>query len=153
MLLRFPEPYDFVLSTERFRAFGSDLANLWHEQGLHRVVAGREVRIEAAPGGVDVEPLDDETRPIVSKLLGAGFELEPFYVWAAEQPVLGELVVRLAGLRPPLAPDPFEALVTSISAQQVSLFAAFAVRNRLIERFGIPAGHAYGFPPRERIAS
>ena len=28
---------------------------------LHRVVGGREVRIAAAPGGVDVEPLDDVT--------------------------------------------------------------------------------------------
>ena len=70
LLLRFPEPYDFALSTERFRAFGVDLANLWHEGGLHRVVGGREVRIEAAPGGVDVEPLDAETAPVVEKLLG-----------------------------------------------------------------------------------
>ena len=57
-LLPIPEPYDFALSTERFRRFGPDLANLWHEGGLHRVIAGREVRIESAPGGVDVEPLD-----------------------------------------------------------------------------------------------
>jgi hypothetical protein len=54
LLLRFPEPYNFALSTERFRAFGRDLANLWHDGGLHRVVAGREVRMAAAPGGVDV---------------------------------------------------------------------------------------------------
>ena len=47
-LLRLPEPYDFELSTERFRAFGPDLANLWHEGGVHRVVNGREFRIEAA---------------------------------------------------------------------------------------------------------
>ena len=47
-MLRFPEPYDFALSTERFRTFGVDLANLWHEGGLHRVVGSREVRIEAA---------------------------------------------------------------------------------------------------------
>src|SRR5581483_551768 len=134
LLLRLPEPYDFDVSTERFRAFGVDYANLWHEGGLHRVVGGREVRIEAAPGGVDVEPLDDETRPVVQKLLGAEFALEPFYGWAADRPLLGGLTVRLAGFRPPLAPDPFEALVTSISAQQVSLFAAFAILNRLIER-------------------
>ena len=57
-----PEPYDFALSTERFRRFGPDLANLWHEGGLHRVVGGREVRIEPAPGGVLVEPLDDGDR-------------------------------------------------------------------------------------------
>ena len=152
MLLRFPEPYDFALSTERFRAFGPDLANLWHDGGLHRVVGGREVRIEAAPGGVEVEPLDDETRPVVLKLLGAEFELEPFRAWAARRAVLDELVPRLAGFRPPLSPDPFEALVTSITAQQVSLFSASAVRNRLIERFGVRAGHAYAFPTRERLA-
>ncbi len=153
MLLRLPEPYDFDASTERFRAFGGDLANLWHEGGLHRVVGGREVRVEPAPGGVDVEPLDEETRPVVLKLLGSEFELEPFYAWARGRPVLGALVLRLAGFRPPLAPDPFETLVTSISAQQVSLFAAFAIRNRLIERFGTRGTYAYAFPTRERIAA
>ena len=152
MLLPLPEPYDFDVSTERFRTFGVDLANLWHEGGLHRVVAGREVRIEATQFGVDVEPLDTETRQVVLKLLGAEFELEPFYAWAAEQPVLDELAPRLAGFRPPLAPDPFESLVTSISAQQVSLHAAFAVRNRLIERFGKRGEVAFAFPSRERIA-
>ena len=153
MLLRLPEPYDFDVSTERFRAFGVDVANLWHEGGLHRVVEGREVRIEPAPGGVDVEPLDDEIRRVVEKLLGLEFDLPPFYAWAADQPVLAELVPRLAGFRPPLAPDPFESLVTSITAQQVSLFAAFAIRNRLIEVFGRRGENAYEFPTRERISA
>jgi DNA-3-methyladenine glycosylase II len=153
LLLPLPEPYDFDVSTERFRVFGADLANLWHEGGLHRVVDGREVRIEAAPGGVDVAPLDDRTRPVVEKLLGLEFDLPRFYAWAADQPVLAELVPRLAGFRPPLAPDPFESLVTSITAQQVSLFAAFAVRARMIERFGVRGELAYAFPTRERIAA
>jgi 3-methyladenine DNA glycosylase/8-oxoguanine DNA glycosylase len=153
LLLRFPEPYDFALSTERFRAFGPDLANLWHEGTLRRVVGRREVRIEAADGGVDVEPLDAETRPAVRKLLGAEFELEPFHAWAGRQPVLGELAARMPGFRPPLAADPFESLVTSITAQQVSLFAAFAIRNRLIERLGVRAGHAYAFPTRGAVAA
>jgi len=153
LLLPLPEPYDFELSTERFRVFGVDLANLWHEGGLHRVVDGREVRIEAAPGGVEVAPLDERTRPVVEKLLGLEFELPAFYAWAAEQPVLDEIVPRLAGFRPPLAPDPFESLVTSITAQQVSLFAAFAVRNRMIERFGARGEYASAFPTRERIAA
>jgi len=60
-------------------------------------------------------------------------------------------VPRLAGLRPPLAPDPYEALVSAISAQQVSLFAAFAIRNRMVERFGVRGVHAYEFPTRERM--
>ena len=40
-LLLLPEPYAFELSTARYRAFGTDLANLWHEEGLHRVVDGQ----------------------------------------------------------------------------------------------------------------
>jgi DNA-3-methyladenine glycosylase II len=151
-LVVLPDPYDFELSTERFRAFGPDLANLWYEGGVHRVVGGRELRIEAAAGGVDVEPLDEETEPVARALLGADFELDPFYAWAQGDEVLRKLVPRLAGLRPPLAPDPYEALVSAISAQQVSLFAAFAIRNRMVERFGVHGVHAYAFPTRERMA-
>jgi DNA-3-methyladenine glycosylase II len=152
-LFALPEPYDFELSTERFRAFGPDRANLWHEDGLHRVVDGREVRIEAAPGGVEVEPLDEATRPVVGKLLGAEFELDSFYAWARNDAALARLVEALAGFRPPLAPEPYETLVTSITAQQVSLQSAFAIRNRLIERFGEPGEHAIAFPTRERLAA
>jgi DNA-3-methyladenine glycosylase II len=152
-LLRLPEPYDFDLSTGRFRAFGTDLASRLLDGTLYRAVGGREVRIVPRPGGVDVEPLDDETRPVVAKLLGAPFELDPFYAWAARDDKLAPIVERLRGFRPPLQPDPFEALVTSITAQQVSLFAAVAIRNRLVERFGVRVGEAWQFPTRERIAA
>jgi 3-methyladenine DNA glycosylase/8-oxoguanine DNA glycosylase len=151
-LLAVPEPFDFALTTERFRAFGVDRANLWHEGGLHRVVAGREVRIEAAPGGVDVEPLDAETEPVVRTLLGLAFDLAGFYAWATEDETLALIVPTLAGFRPPLTPDPFEMLVGAITAQQVSLFSAMAIRNRLIERFGVQVGEAWAFPTRERVA-
>ena len=76
--LTVPGPYDFALSTERFRAFGRDAANRWHDDALWRAVGGREVRVAAAPGGVDVEPLDDETRPVVMTLLGTPFDLMSF---------------------------------------------------------------------------
>jgi DNA-3-methyladenine glycosylase II len=147
-----PRPYDFELSTERFRAFGPDLANLWHEGGLHRVVGGREVRIEPAPGGVRVDPLDDGIRAEASTLLGVPFDLDAFYRGATD-PVIRDLIGKLPGFRPPLAPDPFESLVTSITAQQVSLHAAFAIRSRLIERYGERGVHAYSFPSRVRLAS
>ena len=153
-LLRLPEPFDFELSTGRFRAFGTDLANRFVDGTLYRAVGGREVRSRAAAGGVDVTPLDATTRPVVLKLLGAEFELDSFYRWAIErQPVIADLTVKLAGFRPPLQPDPFEALVTSITAQQVSLFSTVAIRNRLVQRFGTQVGEAWAFPTRERIAA
>jgi DNA-3-methyladenine glycosylase II len=151
-LLEVPEPYAFELSTARYRAFGTDLANLWHEGGLHRVVGGQEVRITEAPGGVDVQPFSSEIEQVVRTLLGAEFDLDEFYAFAAGEPVLVQLTEELRGLRPPIAVEPFESLVTSITAQQVSLRAAFAIRNRLIERFGVRAEHAYAFATRERLA-
>ena len=153
-LLPIPDPYDFAFSTERFRRFGPDLANLWHEGGLHRAVGGRDVRIEAAPGGVDVEPLDAEIAREVGKMLGLEFDLPAFARFAGEtDATLAGLVERLAGFRPPIAPDPFETLVTSITAQQVSLASAFAIRSRMIERLGEPGRVAYAFPTRERLAA
>jgi DNA-3-methyladenine glycosylase II len=151
-VLRLPQPYDFEISTERFRAFGPDVANLWHEGGLHRVVGGREVRIEPAPGGVQVLPHSRAIEREVRTLLGEPFDLDAFYRWARRtDPVVRRLVRAIAGFRPPLSPDPFEMLVGSITAQQVSLFAAFAIRNRFVERFGERAEHAYSFPTRERV--
>ena len=151
--LAVPGPFDFALTTERYRAFGPDLANHWHEGGLHRVVGGREVRIEAAPGGVEVEPLDAATEPVVRTLLGLAFDLDGFSAWAAGDEVLAGLVPRLAGFRPMLTPDPFEMLVGAIVAQQVSLFSARAIQNRFVERFGERAEEAWAFPSRARVAA
>jgi DNA-3-methyladenine glycosylase II len=147
--LAVPQPFDFEHTTERFRAFGPDLATLWHEGGLDRVVGGREVRIEAAPGGVDVEPLDDAIRPEVLRLLGAEFDLDAF---RPTDPRLADIVRQLRGFRPPIATDPFEMLVGAISAQQISMLAALAIRNRFVERFGERADHAYAFPTTERVS-
>jgi DNA-3-methyladenine glycosylase II len=148
--LAVPPPFDFELTTERFRTFGPDLANVWQDGGLHRVVDGREVRIAAAPGGVDVEPLDEEIAAAVLTLLGAGFDLGAY---RPSDPVLEPIVARLRGFRPPIAPDPFEMLVGAVTAQQISLRAALAVRNRFVERFGSRARLAYAFPDRDRVAS
>src|SRR5581483_10476771 len=121
-----PGPFDFALTTERFRAFGVDRATVWHEGGLHRVVAG---------------------------VVGLPFELEPFYAWAAADEVLATVVHRLRGFRPSLAADPFEMLVGAITAQQVSLYAATAIRNRMIEAYGRRVGAAWEFPSRAVLAS
>jgi DNA-3-methyladenine glycosylase II len=152
-LLPAPQPFSLELTTARFRAFGLDRATVWDDGALYRAVRGHEVRIAAAAGGVDVEPLDAETEAVARKLLGFDFDLVSFAAWAAGDDRLAPLVVRFAGFRPSLAPDPFEALVTSITAQQVSLFAAVAIRNRLVERFGERIGRVWAFPPRERLAA
>jgi 3-methyladenine DNA glycosylase/8-oxoguanine DNA glycosylase len=148
-----PEPFDFELSTARFRAFGLDRATVWENGALYRAVGGSEVRIAAAEGGVDVDPLDAETEAIARKVLGLEFDLVAFSAWATGQERIAPLVVRFAGLRPTLAPDAFEMLVGAITAQQVSLVAALAIRNRFVERFGVRVGRVWEFPARGRLAT
>jgi len=161
VILELPEPYDFALSMTRFRELGPDSASIWRDGRLHRVVAGREVRIEAAPGGVRIEAPSnslllgdaDAIAEGVGRFLGLPFELEPFREWASREPVLGPVVVALAGFRPPLNPEPFEALVIAITTQQISLRAAAAIRSRFVEHFGVRHEVAWSFPTRERMAS
>jgi DNA-3-methyladenine glycosylase II len=152
VLLEVPQPYDFELSTTRYRELGTDLATMWHEGGIHRVLAGREVRIEPAAGGVSVEPWGEEIGRAASRLLGLPFELEPFREWASRHEVLSRILPRIAGFRPMLNPEPFEALVIAITTQQISLRAAAAIRSRFIARFGVRHGVAWEFPTRERMA-
>jgi DNA-3-methyladenine glycosylase II len=152
LLVTLPEPYDFALSLERYRTFGPDLAYLWHEGALYRAIDGVEVRIAAAPGGVEIEPEDDALAEPVRRLLGAPLDLDGFLEVARGDETLDAIARRLPGFRPPLAPDPFEMLVSSITAQQVSLRAALAIRNRLIVRFSAPVGRVYPFPSRDRLA-
>jgi DNA-3-methyladenine glycosylase II len=152
VLLRIPDPYDFHLSTVRYRDFGSDKATVWHEGGLHRVVGGREVRIEPAEGGVRLEPDRPGAEHEVARLLGLPLHLDPFRAWAAPDPILGPIVFALQGFRPTLNPRPFEALVVAITTQQISLRAAAAIRGRFVERFGVRHEVAWEFPSRERVA-
>jgi DNA-3-methyladenine glycosylase II len=152
LLVALPQPYDFAVSLERYRTFGPDFAWLWRDGVLHRAVAGREVRISAAEGGVRIDPADPALADPVLRLLGATFDLSGFRRFGRSDPVLAALTARLPGFRPPLGPDAFEQLVSAITAQQVSLHSARAIRNRLLERFGVQVGEVYAFPPRERLA-
>jgi DNA-3-methyladenine glycosylase II len=111
-----------------------------------------EVRIEEAPGGVRITPGDAALAAGVRHYLGGSFDLETFYAFAETEPVLARIVPELRGFRPPLSPDPYETLVSAITAQQISLRAAFAVRNRFVQAFGAAAEVAWAFPTRERVA-
>jgi len=151
VLVPIPEPYDFELSTTRYREFG-DIATVWHQGGLHRVVDGVEARIDAVPGGALVEPSSAAAMRETGVLLGLPFDLDSFRAFASCDAVLAEIVAGLPGFRPTLNPQPFEALVIAITTQQISLRAAAAIRSRFIAHFGVRHEIAWEFPTRERMA-
>jgi DNA-3-methyladenine glycosylase II len=150
LLLPVPQPYDFELSTARFRDFGSDRATVWQEGALYRVVAEQEVRVTAAEGGVEIEPWSEEAAGEIGRLLGLPFEIEAFRAGVSD-PTLRSIVDSLPSMRPTLNPQPFEALVVAITAQQISLHAAASIRGNLVERYGVRHEVAWEFPTREQI--
>ena len=93
----------------------------------------------------------------VRRLLGLDLDLAGFYRMAKADPALATLIEPLYGLRPTLAPTPFEMLVGSITAQQVNLSFAFACRARLVRRFGTPVKigreTVWAFPEPSRLAT
>jgi len=75
---------------------------------------------------------------------------------AARDPVLGGLLARLRGARPPLMPSPFECLVWAILGQQITVAFAFKMKRALVERYGDSIAHqgwtSWLFPEPARLA-
>jgi DNA-3-methyladenine glycosylase II len=164
-------PLDVAATLARYRIWGEDLANRLDDGVFRRVarVDGRlrpyevrwrggvdDVRLTASmPGGRGDRAAAVLTHE-VRKVFGLEFDLPGFYRLAKADPVLAPLVEALYGLRPTLAPDPFEMLVGAIIAQQVNLTFAFTLRARLVRRYGAAAavGDAtvYAFPEPAALA-
>jgi DNA-3-methyladenine glycosylase II len=74
---------------------------------------------------------------LVQKMLGLAVDMQPFYDLARGNVVIGPLVERFCGMRPPRFPTIFEGLLNSIACQQVTLDLGILLLNRLSERFGV----------------
>jgi DNA-3-methyladenine glycosylase II len=162
---------DVPRTLQRFHLWGEDPANRLSPGVFRRAVKvgrrwrGYEVRwagridgarlLVSTPGERGARALEAAVDE-VARICGLRVDVDGFYRVAGEDPVLSSLVPRLQGLRPTLAPQPFEMLVGSVCAQQVNLSFAFTVKARLVRRFGTPVevggDTVYGFPEAERLA-
>ena len=163
-------PLDASGTLARYHLWGEDPTNRLTGDVLRRVLryGGRLVPYEVRWNG----PVDDVRITIraggsdaavgaaivleVRRLLGLDLDLAGFYRMAKGDPALATLIEPLYGLRPTLAPSPFEMLVGSITAQQVNLSFAFACRARLVRRYGTPVKvgreTVWAFPEAARLA-
>jgi DNA-3-methyladenine glycosylase II len=159
---------NFALTLRRYQAYGEDAANYFDSENFRKVFSSADklflLSLQESNDGVTLHvqpPTRSQTvwqraELITRKILGLDFPLEDFYQFAAGDPVLRELTKKFRGLRPALAANPFESLVTSISAQQINLQFAFAVRSRLVRRYGeklvVNGQTYYAFPKPEKLA-
>lgn len=111
-----------------------------------------EVTIDADPAETDDR---EQIIALVARTLGVDRDLTDFYRAASTLPWLDPLAIRLRGLKPPRYRTLWEAFVNAVVYQQVSLHAASAVVQRIIEAFGTPLEsegvRLYLFPDAERV--
>jgi DNA-3-methyladenine glycosylase II len=164
-------PLDPGATLARYRIWGEDPANRVAADCFRRVLRsnGRLVPYEVRWSGsiddarllIDVpgerapsirETVLDE----VHRIFGLGFDVPGFYRMAKGDPALAPLITPLYGLRPTLTPTALEMLVGAITAQQVNLTFAFALRASLVRRFGTPVPFGgdtlYAFPGASVLA-
>jgi DNA-3-methyladenine glycosylase II len=173
LTLKCVPPFDFDLSLRLFSG-GDKQIRKYEECKFWQVVRidGKLVLVTLeALGTVDKpevsvklesdQPLSagDEQRIIalVSTLVGAEFDLEPFYTDAKKDRILTDIVHRLRGLKIPSAVTVFEALTDSIIEQQISLNVARVLQINLIRTFGdhlsLDTGVYYSYPTPQKLAS
>ncbi len=157
---------DFEATLDRYRRYGSDLANRFHDGVFSKVVrtpkglsllelyrSGKKIELSLKSKGEarDSDPSAiDAARVAAKKILGLSYPLQDFYTFASDDPVLTASIRAHYGLRPNLQIDPFEMLVASITAQQINLGFAYTVRGRLVAEYGeklqVDGEEYYAFP-------
>jgi DNA-3-methyladenine glycosylase II len=162
-------PLDLPASLRPFGRWGDDGLDRWDGSILARTVDlddGVLVPYTARVGGsvdapsliVTMPEFAQKRAPEVAHSIRATFIDVPdeLATLAAADARVARLVESYPGLVAVLVPDPFTALIRSISAQQVNLRWASTIRRRLAERYGTRhevAGeyvfslHAEGFAP------
>lgn len=119
-------------------------------------VLGVEVAHGPSADGAPVLP-DPALRAHLGATLGTEDSLDPFLAAARGDRALAPLLAPLRGLRQARWPSGFETLVTSITAQQVTLVFAYAIRARLVRAFGRTLAHGRdtftAFPTPEQLAA
>jgi DNA-3-methyladenine glycosylase II len=124
-----------------------------------RIVQVRQTNPAELVVTIDADPRDTADHQailsLVARTLGVNRDLSDFYHSSATLPWLDPLAQRLRGLKPPRYRSLWEAFVNAVVYQQVSLHAASAVVQRIIQAFGAPLeseGTAlYLFPSAERV--
>jgi DNA-3-methyladenine glycosylase II len=144
-----PGAIDLAASLRPLGRWGDDGLDRWDGQTLVRTIQfddGVVVPYSAHPEGaverpalvVAVPEVFADRAADVTSAIRATFVTVPSAVaaLAAADKTVGHLVSLYPGIVPVLVPDPFAALIRSISAQQVNLRWASTIRRRLAERYG-----------------
>jgi DNA-3-methyladenine glycosylase II len=167
-------PFRLDLTVWALRRRAKNAVDRWDDGRYSRVITadGGPVRLTVRQATTGSEPaltvnLESATRVsaratqqaglLVRQMFGLAVGLQPFYELARDDAVIGPLVERFCGVRPPRFPTVFEGLVNAIACQQVTLDLGIVLLNRLAERFGADLATRgavqYAFPAPADLAA
>ena len=146
-------PFRLDLTVWALRRRKKNTVDWWDNGQYSRIIVadGHPARVTAVQETAGVEPtltvtvesaapISEQARKeaglLVHNMFGLDVDLRPFYELASDDPVIGPLVERFCGMRPPRFPTVFEGLINSIACQQVTLDLGIILLNRLSQRFG-----------------
>ena len=163
-------PFRLDLTVWALRRRPENAIDGWDGRTYRRVleVSGAPIELAVTQSGSPLAPAVDVTltgtrldgpaeeiaRAALTRLLGLGIDLSPFYRLAEDDPLLGPLATRFRGLKPPQFPTLFECVVNAIACQQLTITFGIRLLNRLAEAHGVrPVGASrHAFPAASRIA-
>jgi DNA-3-methyladenine glycosylase II len=167
-------PYDLALSLRAAQSFAPSnpahaaetlaaLRSAVRLDGVPFLLEVRQVNAEpprleaeiplAGPAATDrPQPLPGSVESMAARLVNADLDLRPFYDLASDHPVMGPLSRELHGLKAFRPSTLFEMLVIAVIEQQISLIAAYRIRERLVQRFGDAVDGLTAFPTPASLA-
>ena len=164
-------PFDFERSASMHGRFGESPPDLY-ENGLYKRVVhvgAKPVLIIASSEGTIRRPhIRIEVHPPLSKsetkslkalldvMFRSSFDFNGFRKATRKDRLMSIVAREVRGLRPIAPPTIFEALVIAITEQQISLYAAIAIRSRLVRTYGesvsLEGRKFYAFPTTKSLA-
>ena len=172
-ILHPPEPFLFHESLLRFRVSREEFVNSYADGVYRRVVEdangdlvlleaekegeGRNsIRLRMTTQGRMTKSAQKAGLGAIEHIFAFDLDLRTFYKMAKDDANLAPVAKKFRGLKPIRYPSVFEALVTAITAQQVNLTFAGAIRGRMVKRWGrklrVDGKMHYAFPRPERLA-
>jgi 3-methyladenine DNA glycosylase/8-oxoguanine DNA glycosylase len=151
-------PFDLALSLKGAASFLPAIGPAPTALRVGVRLAGRPAVIEMRQNGRQLEAVGPASispmslREIAARLVNVDLDLRSFYGLSMSHPVIGPITRSLYGLKPLRPACLFEMLVIAITEQQLSLAAAFYIRQRLVKRFGNRLEGIWLFPTPASLA-
>jgi DNA-3-methyladenine glycosylase II len=140
-------PFRLDLSVWALRRRRVNALDRWDGKSYRRVLTFIDGEVELSvsqAGGAEAPCLDialvgdrvgrDVEAKVVAgleRMLGLKVDLSSFYKMAAADNVIGPVVARYRGVKPPRFPTVFESLLNAVANQQLSLESGLSLLNRL----------------------